>query len=229
MTVRLEGAGSDCASNLTWSVVGDFVSGSSLRIQAKVSCSLKGATEEFYVTFGTPEYIQDQSGNVLGTPTVHARAKKYSYIDSSQQAVISGSGSAFSATSVATLVVVLLANMVGSAATGTFWVFMDMVQIVSYLPLLTLDMSYNLELFITQYLSTTNLVIPFNLLPDWVPDPTAYLSGFSGDILDSKFLDSGYQSFSFLYNMSSTLLTWFMLSLFYISLRFLTHCIPESK
>ncbi len=230
MTVTLEGAKEGCT--ISWGFTTNFTKGESFKtldIQVTVPCSLSGGAEIYYVTFKKPKVIQDTSNNALATETLHAYAKRFVYVDDSQQAAVSGTGSTFTASGFATLGLVVGINLFQSMTVGSFWTFMDMLQIISYLPLLALNFPYNLEVFLTEYLTVSEITIPFKMLPSWVPNPITYVKSFAGNMVGGRFLDCGYESFSFIYNMSENLFTWVFLLIFYVLLRILTRYIPKKK
>ncbi len=198
-----------------------------LSIQVSVPCSLTGKAEVFYVTFNSPALVIDQDGNPLSTPSVNAKARGFAYMDETEKAVTESTGNAFKVLSMVTIAVVLASNAMTSVASGAFWAFMDMLQLISYLPLIDLELPSNMYLFLTKYMSANSLSIPFDMLPDWIPDPTKYFDYFSGVVLDSRYVSCGYESFSFMYNMSGNLSTWLLLLLFYLLLRVLSICSSE--
>ncbi len=229
IAVRLEGAKAGCGEDIKWGIVGFQRKFKVLLIQVAVPCSLHGNAEEFYVTFEKPKAICDLSGNPLSVSELHALAKRYVYIDSSMEAAVGGTGSAFTAASMAALGFALGMNLFQSSVTSTFWVFMDLLQMLSYLPLIDLEMPDNLELFLTEYMTVGSLTVPFQILPSWVPNPANFLTDFAGEMLDSRFITCGYESMSFVYNMSDTLFTWVLLLGLYLFLRAMAACLPRKR
>ena len=73
----------------------------------------------------------------------------------------------------------------------SFWILSDMMQMLSYLPLINCRIPENLEVFLTEYFGISKLSIPFDLLPDWVPNPTNFLKNFRTDAYNNYFSNSG--------------------------------------
>ena len=197
-------------------------------IETEVLCSLKGR-ETFYLKFKNPMYITDNIGNPLSTTEITAQALKNNYMDSKQKAVVQGAGTAFSGTSIATLAFVIGMNMIQSAAVGSFWAFINMLQMLSYLPMIDCDIPQNLVVFLTQYMTVGKVSLPFDMMPSWIPNPLAYLPTFLTDPFNGRFSLCGYATLSFIYNFADQLTTWCLLLAFYIALCILTKWIPESS
>ncbi len=230
MTVWIEGAKGACdfkASPYTGFAAGVHLT--EFFVQGTVSCSLKGKSEIIYVRFNKLGVITDLQGNKLSTQLLHGEALRYVYVSDSEAAVVAGTGSAFTASSLVTLGLVVGVNMLQSAAVGSFWVFVNMLQMLSYVPAINCDFPYNLETFLTKYLTVSKISIPYDIFPDWVPNPMSYLSSFVTLPFSARFEVCGYETFSFIYNFSDQLTTWLLIFAFYVLLRILTHIIPESK
>lgn len=228
MTIWIEGTTEECEMKVRpYTNFTAFTHFTRFLVQGVVACSLKGKTEVVYVRFEKPSLIKDLSNNALSTQLLQANTIRYVYVSDSQAAAISGAGTSFTATSLLTFGLVLGASLLQSAAVGSFWVFVNMLQMLSYAPAINCDFPYNLEVFLTEYLSVSKVSIPFNLLPTWIPNPLSFLSGFLTTPFNARFLLCGYESFSFIYNFADQLLTWLLVLLFYILLRILTYLIPE--
>jgi len=199
----------------------------SLRVIA--TCTLKGKTEIYILKFKNPSLIHDPAGNILVTPSLHARTLRSIYISKGQQAAIESAGSAFSFTSLISLGLVLGMSLLQSTVVGGFWAFVNMVQILSYIPILKLDIPYNLSVFLTQYLSVAKVSIPFKILPDYIPNPAKFLSAFITDSLGENFNICGYETFSFIYNFGQEIVTWFCILGFYLVLTILDSILPETR
>jgi len=140
---------------------------------------------------------------------------------------VDGAGSSFSASSMVTLGVVVGASLLQSTVVGSFWSFVNMVQIISYIPLLKLEIPYNFQIFLTEYLSVAKVAIPFNLLP--IPNPLDFLKAFITDSLGENFSICGYETFSFIYNFGQELTTWICIFGFYLVLCFFDRILPDNS
>ena len=230
MTIWIEGAKDECAITVKpYTNFTAFSHFTKFMVQGTVPCSLKGKAETVFVRFERSELIKDLGNNALSNKLLQAAMLRYIYVSDSQAAAISGAGSSFTASSLATFGLVIGVSLLQSAAVGSFWVFVNMLQILSYVPAINCDFPYNLEVFLTDYLSVSKVSFPFAILPSWVPNPLSYVSRFVTTPFNSRFLLCGYESFNFIYNFADQLLTWLLVLLFYIVLRVLTWLIPETK
>eukprot|EP01022_Parablepharisma_sp_SALTPOND_P001165 TRINITY_DN105725_c2_g1_i1.p1 TRINITY_DN105725_c2_g1~~TRINITY_DN105725_c2_g1_i1.p1 ORF type:complete len:1460 (-),score=75.94 TRINITY_DN105725_c2_g1_i1:591-4970(-) len=230
LKVRLEGTKDEC--NLEWYPAVNFTSGTkldTLSINVTVDCHLRGKVEIYYLQFTDPNYIKDLGNNTLATPILSARAMRFIYVPETQQAAIEGAGDTFSASGFVTFGVVIGVNMLQSCALGAFWAFVNMLQIVSYIPIINCQLPYNLEVFLTQYLTVSKVVFPFKALPKWIPNPLHYVTAFLTDSLSERFSLCGYESLSFIFNFADQLATWLLLLGFYFLLQLLTCMISEKR
>eukprot|EP01022_Parablepharisma_sp_SALTPOND_P034527 TRINITY_DN920_c0_g1_i1.p6 TRINITY_DN920_c0_g1~~TRINITY_DN920_c0_g1_i1.p6 ORF type:complete len:224 (+),score=6.17 TRINITY_DN920_c0_g1_i1:3523-4194(+) len=200
----------------------------SLPIQANVTCSLRNY-EIFKVKFLNPKLIQDLRNNSLCTPVLTARALRYVYISEAEKIAIEGTGSAFSVMSLITLGLAILIRLLKSAAMESFWDFVNMLQLLSFGPIISCVVPHNLEMFLTEYLEVCKVTFPFRLLPSWLPSPTDYLSSFLTVPFNERFLICGYEALSFIYNFAEELATWVLLLGFYILLKLLTCIFSKSS
>ncbi len=200
-----------------------------LSIKTAIPCTIKGKAETFRVTFKSPHLVQDMAGNSLSTPVLTVNAIRQVYISDTEKAVIDGAGTAFSITSFLTLILFLLLSMLQSVAVGAFWAFINMLQLLSYLPIIDGKIPTNLELFLTQYLSVSKVAFPFSMFPNWVPSPNWYTDWFVTNPVNERFQTCGYQTRSFAYNFSDQIGTWIFLAIFYGVLHILIRVLSESK
>ena len=100
---------------------------------------------------------------------------------------------------------------------------------ISYLPLINCKIPTNLQIFLTNYLSVAKIVIPFQLLPAFIPNPLAFLTDFLTEPFSYLYSYCGYYSLSFIYNFASELFTWLFLLIIYLILNFLTWIAPRPK
>jgi len=104
-----------------------------------------------------------------------------------------------------------------------------MLQILSFIPGINCYLPPNLETFLTEYLNIGNLVFPFQLLPDWIPNPLSWLSYYLMNPISTRFSLCGYESISFIYNFGAQLFTWVLLFIGYLILTAITKLFPEPK
>jgi len=229
MNVILEGVKQECG--ITWDFNGSFKANTkfdTLIIQTYPNCSLQSNAQVFIVKFNEPKYIIDNGNNHLLTPVLTVRSFRFIYISPGEAAALEATGSAFSGSSLLTFALMLGISMLQSAAIGSFWAFVNMVQILAYLPVISVEIPTNLEIFLTQYLTVNKMVFPFKLLPNIPYNPLNYLWVFITKPLNDRFILSGYETLSFIMNFSEELLTWIMLFFFYLLLKVLTAIIPKT-
>jgi len=230
INVWLEGTPNYCP--ISWKSKDYFYKGrvmNELNIELEIGCGLKGNAEIFFVNFTDPYLITDSSGNQLQNRILEVRSKRLLYISKSEKEVVVGTGATFDFSTMVTLALVVGASLLQSAAVESFWAFLNMVQLLSYVPVIMCDIPYNLEIFLTEYLSVSKVSFPFQLLPDWIPKPLYIMQEFITGPLNARFFIAGYETISFVYNFGDQLFTWIMIGLFYLLLKFLCCCIPRSK
>ncbi len=230
MSLSLVGTKEACVP--TWKFSETFPAGSEivdLTLPVTLDCSLSAGEATFVLRFGNVGYIQDKAGNNLATQELTTATKKYSYMSTTEAAALSSAGSAFSAVSFVSLALAVGMCMFQSTAVGSFWSFVNMLQILSYLPIIDCDLPYNFEILLTQYLTVSQVTIPFNMLPDWVPNPLTYIGDFATDVLNDRYSLCGYSAASFIYNFGSQLFTWILIFFFYLLLRVLTCVFPRPR
>ncbi len=200
-----------------------------LALTLTLGCSLSAGEATFVLRFQHTEYLQDRAGNDLATNMLTAKSEQYVYQSAAEKAALSGSGSAFNGISLATFALAVGMSMFQSTAVGSFWSFVNMLQILSFLPIIDCNIPYNFEVFITQYLTVSQVTIPFNMLPSWMPNPLDYFSGFVTDALNDRYSLCGFAAVNFIYNFGAQIVTWLLLFLFYVLIRALTAIVPKSK
>ena len=193
---------------------------SEIYILTDIQYSLKG-DEKIYVIFTNQTLIKDMSGNSLANSVLFTTLPRTIYISSTADAI----GSSLATSTVATFVTTVGLNPFKSAR--SFWVFINMLQLISFLPVINCIMPGNLELFITKFFGVSKASIPFESLPSWVPNPLAFLDSFSTEPLNENFANDGYTSLSFIYNFSSQLMTLFSILMLYLSLCIFSRIVPE--
>jgi hypothetical protein len=112
---------------------------------------------------------------------------------------------------------------------GQFWAFVNLVQMLMYVPLINVALPPNFQSLLVDYLSLCQIVIPFNLLPDWVPNLQRCFDWFFTSPLSETFRTAGLASLSFLYNFSGQLTTWVITGAIYILLAILDQLRPEHR
>ena len=168
--------------------------------------------------------------NRFATPVLTAQSLRYNYISEAQISFVQSAGGILSAASYFSLGFTIGMNLIQSSSTEALWLFISMLQILFYIPAINCDvMPYNLEIFLTNYLNMNKVTLPFNILPDWVPNPSYFTSAFSTPPYNQNFMTCGYVTVSFIYNFSSQLMTWFVLLMFYAIIKVVSVYIPASR
>ena len=83
--------------------------------------------------------------------------------------------------------------------------------------------------FINNYLSVIDISFPFYLIPIDFINPIYWLSDFITPPFNTKFLESGFQSVSIIYNFANQIWTWLTLILIYFILKFLVWVLPGER
>lgn len=197
--------------NFYWNLMNKFknyAEFNTLTIATNITSSLKGV-EQFIIVFKETSLLADLYGNPLANPQMNSKAMKKHFITNA----IGVAGIGLSSILYTTFGLIIGLNPFKS--NPSFWIFIDMMQMLSYLPLINCRIPENLEVFLTEYFGISKLSIPFDLLPDWVPNPTNFLKKFRTDPYNNNFSNSGYPSVSFIFNFGDQLITWCFVVLFY--------------
>jgi len=230
MEISIEGIKEDCA--IIKNMAFDFPSKSNLTaiyLQINATCILHGTVETYVIKFTRPSYIQDLAGNILSTPILTAKTMRSVYISRTEKAVVEGTGTSFSASTMTTFGVAIGMSVMQSKKVGDFWAFINMVQLISYIPIIKLVVPINMQLFLSNYLGVSKASIPFNLLPNGFPNPINSLKIFSNSSLGNGLGTGSYETFSFIYNFGQELITWLTLFGFYLVLCFLDYILPPNS
>jgi len=230
MEIAIEGLKEECS--IIKNIAVDFpkmTNLSSIQLRVNATCLLHGFVETYIIKFTQPSLIKDLAGNILNSPVLTAKTLRAIYISPEEQAVVDGTGSSFTASSMVTFGVVIGMSALQSTVVGGFWSFVNMVQIISYIPILKLEIPYNLEIFLTEYLTVSKVAIPFKLLPKEIPNPLDFLAAFVTDSLGENFKICGYETFSFIYNFGQELTTWVCIFGFYVLLCLLDVVLPKNS
>lgn len=223
MDIELQGADGNLLP-LTWRFNVSFARKRYIKqfiISTDVPHNIKGRLETFRIEFRKPEAIKDQYDNPLRTESMSAQALRRLYLTEAMGSM----GSGFIVCSWAILILEVGLNPFKSSQ--SFWDFMNMLQILSYIPLLSGDIPANLDLFLVDYVGMSKGSFPFDSLPWWVPNPLAYLERFHSPPLNAKFAEAKYGSLSFVYNFSNQLGTWFLMFVYYILLNIGSRLLPK--
>jgi len=217
---------------LTWhfkSAFDEFEEFTFLLLEADIDFSIKGVNERFHVQFTNPFLIQSVKGNYLGTEMISAAAKRKLYISDTERFAIETVGTAIRLASFSGFAIAIGLSLFQTVALGPFWIFIDTVQMLSYLPLINCFIPANLEMVLSSFLDIGDLAIPFDIFPDWFPDPKEFFEVFKTLPLNERFEMCGFESLHFLYNFADELTTWLTLTFIYILLSILTKIIPSSR
>eukprot|EP00826_Nyctotherus_ovalis_P064808 TRINITY_DN9514_c0_g2_i10.p1 TRINITY_DN9514_c0_g2~~TRINITY_DN9514_c0_g2_i10.p1 ORF type:complete len:251 (+),score=26.46 TRINITY_DN9514_c0_g2_i10:202-954(+) len=222
----------DIECELEWKFNSPFKSGAtfqSLKINIKPKCSLKGKSEVYVVEFSSRELITDTTGNEMAEKTYMAYSLRYVYVSDTMKEVLEAAGEATNSITTFTFLGLILISILQFAVLGTFWIFINTVQFISYLPVINCYLPYCFTQFLANYLKIKNVTIPFQLLPDSLWTPLKTFAVFLTEPFNSRLLENGYESVSFLYNFAEELITWIGIALLYLLLLILTRIISKEK
>ena len=228
MSVTLSNTRSHC--KLSWEFINNFQEHTELtRLKIKVypECSIQGPAQLFTVAFGDTSVLVSINRHSLMNNVSQVRAKKFIYIPKDEALALSTIGTIFTFFSIFTFLLMLGISLFHSTAIGSQWTFINMLQLLSYLPGLNCYIPCNLEVFLTEYLVMKDVAIPFNILPDFSFNPMNYIEVFATDPYTDKLEGIGYESTSFMYNYANELLTWVFLFIIYLVLTLLCIILPR--
>ena len=146
-------------------------------MQTESLISKKGSTL-IRVDFLERPKIQDTGNNILSTETTKISIT----IKKELSSTIVTLGKVFTIGSY--LAFIMAIAMSPFKSSKSFWIFMNMAQLLSYIPILACDLPSNLRYFIIEYFGVSKASIPFDGLPEWIPNPFKYFLNFKTDPLN---------------------------------------------
>ena len=191
---------------MNWDLQNNFERSSvltNLVIVTSPKCSLNN--DLYTVKFNNIFLITDLVDNHLSKDTLQIKAYGYTYKDEIISLKVAGSIINYS--SLIIVVVMIGLSIFQSMAVGSVWNFVNMIQMLSYLPILDCYIPDNLEIFLTEYITAKSIVIPFNIIPDFPYNPLKYLELFLTDPFNETFGELDFESINFIYNFADELLT----------------------
>lgn len=189
-------------------------------IETNMKFTIRGIDEMFHIEFASGIFL-DIGDNDLKQKKFTTAARRQLYISSSLQTV----GIGFLASTYISFIMTIGVNPFKSKP--SFWIFVSMIQMLSYIPVLDCNIPLNLDYFLTTYFGISKTSIPFDSLPSWVPNPKDLMAKFKTEPLNSKFENTGYTSISFIYNFGDQLGTWAILVLAYVLIGVIGRAIPR--
>lgn len=208
---------------VTWDLLSRFSANETIKgleIATTLEHNVRGVGDYFQIKFENGFFF-DSGHNELRVKSFETPATRQLYI----QPALSAAGASFLGLTYATFIITVGVNPFKSKP--PFWIFMSMIQMLSFTPVLNCEMPSNLEEILTKYFGVSKSSIPFDDLPTWVPNPRKFIAKFKTDPLNSKFDNAGYASISFLYNFSDQLGTWIILTLAYFLIHLAGEAIPS--
>ena len=211
---------------ISWSIDSIIMKNSpfnSLKISTNINYNIKGSTEMFHVEFKDLSLIYDRGGNSLKTSKYSKPALRQFFSEPTLESI----GSGFNI--IAWMLFIIEIGLSPFKSSGSFWPYINMLQILSYLPAIDCDIPSNLRTVLTEYLGTTKSSLPFEYLPSWVPNPINLLELFHTPPINENFFDVGHISSSFIYNFSSQIWTLFSMILLYLLFILASRIAPKIK
>ena len=99
----------------------------------------------------------------------------------------------------------------------------------SFIPSLNINFPNNYSEFVSTYLTIKSITIPFDALPEWLPNLKKLIRDWTVAQLTGNFKLAGIESMNFIYNFADQLGTWIIMLFGYIILRILTRLIPKKE
>jgi cysteine-rich repeat protein len=217
--------------NVTWNFEKSFTSYSKLKeltIVTEIKDNIRGTADYFQIEFDDNTFFDNDLNN-LKLDKFKVPAKRQLYITN----VLNGIDLGFIGVIYATFIMVIAMNSFDSKP--LFWIFINMLQMIFYIPLIDCNIPSDLLIFIIENLGVSKCSIPFELLPfyqwmqlpSWIPNPNYLIAKFKNKPLNSRFEEAGYTSTSFIYNFSDLLLTWIALLIIYFLVATLGRLFPK--
>lgn len=230
ISVLIKGTERNC--DLHWEFQDIFPAGhefEKLIIRAYPKCHLQGSPQTYIIAFNNVSAITSASGMAMADSRLRVSVLKYAYTSKSEAAFLNSVGESFSSVSWTTLILALGVSAFQNVAIQSLWDFINMLQMLSYLAIISCRIPFNLELFLTEHLEAKNVVVPLNFLPEFASAPLQVFGAFLTNPFNDKFLNCGHQSISFIFNFSDEIVTWVLLLLFYVVLKVVCFCLPKSQ
>ena len=187
MQVSLE---SQC--KLTWNFVNEFKASEKLNImylKTKPECSLGTNKDAFVVYFNNPSLITDLSKNPLIENKYTIRALRYTYVPNEEY--VENIGIAIGSALGLSFLLFIGLYLFQSVGMSSFWGFINMIQLISYVPGLDCDIPENLAMVLNKYITIKNAVIPFDIIPDFPYNPLELINIFKTESYNDKFEEIG--------------------------------------
>eukprot|EP00826_Nyctotherus_ovalis_P013548 TRINITY_DN13688_c0_g1_i2.p1 TRINITY_DN13688_c0_g1~~TRINITY_DN13688_c0_g1_i2.p1 ORF type:complete len:315 (-),score=23.71 TRINITY_DN13688_c0_g1_i2:476-1420(-) len=164
---------------IKWELESKFSSHEGIRgleITTTIEHNIRGIDELFHIEFDNGVFL-DTGQNDLMRKTFDVPARRQLYIPDA----LTTAGGSFLGLTYATFIVTIGVNPFKSKP--PFWIFMSMIQVLSFAPVLNCEIPGNLEMILTTYFSVSKSSIPFESLPSWVPNPKNFIAKFTFRLL----------------------------------------------
>ena len=153
----------------------------SITIIPIIPFNLKG-TEKWNIQFNDDLNILDSSDNQMKIREYMVSSLRY-YNSSS---TTTAAGDIFSISSYIALIMGV--GLSPFKSNPAFWIFINMIQIISYIPVINCLLPEDVEVFLIEYFGVSKVSIPFDSLPKWVPDPRVLKKNLKQNLLIIDFI-----------------------------------------
>ncbi len=198
---------------------------SQIEANTEIRCSISGKTEKIRLVFTDPTLFRSQDDVALGAYEVSAKLYRSRWMGTSEQQAVDALGTAVKSASILLFALSMAQYLLQSVALGSFWAFVNMLQILMYTPVMNAYVPEGLLQFMTNYLSVSQMQLPFSV--DILPD--SWTGSLKSQLLNVNLQDFGLSSASFLYNFCDQFVTWILLFLLYCVLVILDRLRPENR
>ena len=150
------------------------------------------------------------------------------YIFIEDKETVDSSGNTVFYTMTGLLSVNLLISFVCAGSMNTLFPLFNMIQLITFIPLLEINLPENLRSFINDYLKFSNFKfgILYNPFHSWgILD----LSEMNHDPLNEKFEENGIESKALIVNYGGQLLFWTFIIFLYIPITIFSKCFKSKK
>jgi len=212
-------------SEFEWDFANNFTANQHINrvlINTQALCHLTGHESIIFKILSTGLF-KDTSGNALKPLNIKTNAHAQNYMTDVEKAVMENTGNFFSLSSMVTFGIIVGVNMIQMTAVESFWTFINMLQMLSIIPLVDCNLPANLMKFFIEYLSVAKVALPVEIVP------YDFISKFENMPYNRRFAENGYENTSIIVNFIDQLTTWILLIIFYLIITILTYVVSQDS
>lgn len=185
------------------SIYWEFIDSRTLRVQLITSSVLTGASSEYlHLVFNEDSFISED-----GVTLYNNEVKGNTNPTTESQSLVEAAGKASDATITTSLVAIISSNALLGQSCELLWAFTNTIQIIYFMPLLSLYFPSSFSQFL-KYLTSTKMKVNFISFSLRIPTISTWLEGTHGmPPLNNKYETMNYQSNAFMANEKDMIVT----------------------